>query len=67
MSVATCPSDVVTRIAKALGLPNNIRSFELRVANGEMVTCKVELFPNIDIGDFETALTGYHLVRDSDD
>lgn len=35
-------------LAKALGLPSNTKSFELRCAMNELVTVKCEFYPEIE-------------------
>lgn len=51
-------------LAKALGLPKNIVSFELRVAVDEVITCKVGLLPdNINAEDFKLAMAEYVITK----
>ena len=51
-------------LAKALGLPKNIVSFELRVAVGKIITCKVELLPDdINAEDFKLAMDEYVITK----
>lgn len=46
VSVMMANDDFVLKLAKALGLPKNTRSFEIRFAVGEAVIVKCEYLPD---------------------
>ena len=64
MSVQMGRGKLASEIANALGLPKNLRSFVLRVAYNEVITCTAEIvLDSIDGDAFETALVEYVLIE----
>jgi len=55
--------DFAKKMMKVLGLPRYTKSFELRVAVNEVVSCKCEFFCNINVGDIETIFVEYDLIK----
>lgn len=53
-----------SRIIKALGLPNNTRSIEIRIAVNEIVTVRCEYFPDTEIGAIEKELKDFYLTTE---
>jgi len=60
-------NDIGGKLAKLLGLPEDVRWFEIRVAAGELVKVKCEYIQQrFEIGensDFVTELAEYELVK----
>ena len=64
MSAEIGNSALGNALLKALGLPKNVVSFELRVAVDEVITCKVEMLPNdINAEDFKLAMAEHVITR----
>lgn len=63
MAICHNTNDFAKKLCEALGLPKHTRSFELRVAVNEAVTCKAEIFVDPNMDDLETVLFEYEIKK----
>lgn len=59
--MAIMGNDLFNEIKDIFDLPDEVKSFELRIAAGEVVTVKTEYYPKIEGKELQKVLNNYTL------